>query len=489
MKLALERDWTLGERIGAGGFGAVFEAYASDGQRAAVKLVPKEPGAERELLFTDLVGVRNIVPVIDRGEHQGHWALVMPRAETSLRAHLAKRGRLPAGEAVAILSDVAETLADLDSRVVHRDIKPDNILLLDGRWCLADFGMARDADATTARHTFKFAGTFAYMAPERWKNQRATSAGDIYALGIVAHELLSGELPFKGPSENDFYEQHLHGTPPVLADAPVLLAALITECLYRAPQSRPVPGNVLARLHRIPATPLGGGLAALADANRSAVTRRAEADRQASRQATEAERRADLYEAATTSFAFIAGEFIRALTTAAPSAAVGVHQGGGWGIRLNEARLTLSGPSRVPAESLRTGLAPPPFDAVASVVIAVRGPANRQGYQGRSHSLWYADAQREGRYQWFETAFTDSPQPAAPETALDPFALDAQYEAGMALGGTLADHRVAWPFLPLALEDLDEFTGRWAGWLAQAAGAGLDHPGPMPSRDPRGSWR
>ncbi|MFF4086918.1 serine/threonine-protein kinase [Streptomyces nigra] len=489
MKAALKQEWFLGERIGGGGFGVVYEAWSAAGEPAAVKLVPKRPGAEREMLFTDLVGVRNVVPVIDSGEHQGQWALAMPRAEKSLRDLIEDNGRLPLDEAVTVLSDIAETLADLDSRVIHRDIKPENVLLLNGRWCLADFGMARDADATTARNTHKFAGTFAYMAPERWKNQRATSASDIYSLGILAHELLEGAPPFTGPTENDFYEQHLHGPTPSLTTAPALLAALITECLYRAPQSRPVPGNALARLRRIPVASLTGGLASLAQVNRGAVASQAETERQASQRATEAERRDDLFEAAGTAFAFIADEFLTALTTAASRATVSGDGRGGWAVRLNDATLSLSSSVRVPAESLRTGSAPPSFDVIASATVILEVPANRHGYLGRSHALWYADARVEGRYQWFETAFMSTPLRDTWESALAPFALDAQYEAGMAISPTVAEHQVAWPFLPLVLGDLDEFIGRWANWFAQAADARLGHPSHMPERDPHGSWR
>ncbi|MDL5206369.1 protein kinase [Streptomyces sp. ALI-76-A] len=152
----------------------------------------------------------------------------MPRAEKSLRAHLQEHGQLPLNETVAVLSDVAEALADLkDREVVHRDLKPENILLLGGRWCLADFGIARYAEATTAQHTYKGAGSLPYMAPEVWKYQRATGATDIYALGVLAYELLEGTRPFTGPAEHDYQEQHLHGTPPPLTTAPPLLAALI----------------------------------------------------------------------------------------------------------------------------------------------------------------------------------------------------------------------------------------------------------------------
>ncbi|MEU3437811.1 serine/threonine-protein kinase [Streptomyces sp. NPDC006863] len=489
MTLALNKEWAIGARIGGGGFGAVFEAVSTDGEKAAVKLVPKNPGTEREMLFTDLDGVRNVVPIIDSGEHENQWALVMPRAEKSLRDHLQEHGQLPLNEAVAVLSDIAEALADLkDREVVHRDLKPENVLLLGGRWCLADFGIARYAEATTAQHTYKGGGSLPYMAPEVWKYQRATGATDIYALGILAYELLEGARPFTGPAEHDFQEQHLHGTPPPLTTAPPLLAALITECLYKAPQARPAAGNVLARLGRIPAAALSGGLAALAEANQGAVARQAEEDRQASAHATEADRRKALLEAATTSFAFIADPFLTTLTNAAPNAEVRKGKQGGWTVRINDAQLILSGPKETAPEIWRTGSTSAPFDVIASATLSLKVPANHHGYNGRSHSLWYADAQTEAEYQWFETAFMDTSfRPVA--RTMEPFALDPHHESRTAVSPTLGMHQVAWPFTPLVIGDLDEFIDRWATWLAQAANGRLAHPSRMPERNPQGSWR
>ncbi|AVH54722.1 MULTISPECIES: serine/threonine-protein kinase [Streptomyces] len=388
-----------------------------------------------------------------------------------------------------VLSDVAKTLVDLKDRgIVHRDLKPANILLMGGRWCLADFGIARYAEATTAKPTFKLHGTFAYMAPERWSNQRATSASDIYALGILAHELLEGFTPFTGATDADFAERRLRGTPPPLTTAPPLLAALVTECLFKGPQGRPAPGNLLARLRHVPISAMSGGLAALAEANQSSVARRAEADRRASEQATEADLRKDLFEAAKTSFGFIADDFLTTLKNAAPSAEIRMGKQGGWTIRMTDAQLTLSGPQETVSEIWRTDSTPAPFDVIASATLSLKIPANYHGYEGRSHSLWYADAQMQDQYQWFETAFMSTPIRPVTGT-MDPFALNPHHESRGAVNPGMAMHQVAWPFTPLVIGDLDEFISRWAAWLAQAANGQVSHPSTMPERSPEGSWR
>jgi len=133
IKLNLVREWKLAERIDKGGFGQVFAALSSDGEPAVVKLVPKAPRADRELLFVELNGVRNVIPIIDKGDASDNWAIVMPRAEKSLRKYLNEAGGpLNVADCVTILCDIVVALVDLDGKVVHRDLKPENILYLNG---------------------------------------------------------------------------------------------------------------------------------------------------------------------------------------------------------------------------------------------------------------------------------------------------------------------------------------------------------------------
>jgi serine/threonine protein kinase len=194
-----KRQWKLGDRFDSGGFGQIYDA-TSEGQPAVVKLVPKAPGADREFLMEELSGVRNVIPLWDRGETEDYWALVMPLADESLLKHLSSWSQgLDLRSALSIMIDIAETLVDLEAKgIVHRDLKPANVLLLNGHWCLTDFGISRYAAATTAPDTQKYAMTPPYAAPEQWRFQRATSATDVYALGVLGYEILTGAQPFNG---------------------------------------------------------------------------------------------------------------------------------------------------------------------------------------------------------------------------------------------------------------------------------------------------
>ncbi|MEU8374739.1 serine/threonine-protein kinase [Micromonospora sp. NPDC048894] len=494
-RLLLASEWTLGERIGRGGFGRVLEASSDRVPNAVAKLVPKGPGAERELLFVDLAGAQNVVPIIDSGEWRDNWVLIMPRADKSLRDHIkSAQGRLPLGEALTILADIATALSDLRGKVVHRDLKPENVLLLDGRWCLADFGISRYAEATTAPDTQKYAKTHPYAAPEQWRGIRATSATDVYALGVIGYELLAGNRPFLGPSEHDFREQHLHKNPEPLSGVPLPIVALIDECLFKGPDARPNPSNLLARLTRaVEATP-SAGLAQLQQANLAEVNRIRDEERAASEARSEEERREELAQAGIRSLIRMMDYLKDSILANAPAAACSVNipktrpSPEGWVIGLNEARLTFEAP--VSLERHAWGHHPGAvFDVVAHANLRLITSNNHEGYRGRSHSLWYCDAQTAGEYHWYETAFTHSPTLGSGHVPNDPYALNPATDAADAIGPGLTRVQVARPFTPLSIDAMDEFVDRWAGWLALASQGKLQRPMLMPEKQAKGSWR
>ncbi len=485
----LSRRWELGEVIGGGGFAVVYSARDGD-EVAALKLVPKVTGAGRDLLMADLEGIPNVVPVIDSGETTEHYALVMPLAAKSLRTRLEESdGRMTASDTVIVLEDVAAGLAALDGSVVHRDIKPENILLLSGRWCLADFGIARYAEATTAVDTHKYSMTPPYAAPEQWRNERATASTDVYGLGVVAYECLTGSPPFVGSEVSDLRDQHLHSTPAVLDGLPPGLASLISECLLKAPQARPSAANLLARLPQMrPAST--AGLASLQQANNAEVARRADVDREQSAAQTAAERRAELVAAAKQTLERVRTDLGGALTAAAPAADLRTSPQE-WTISLGSATLRIAGMSATRVGPWQ-GWDPPAFTVIAHTALSVSRPQDRSGYAGRSHSLWFCDAGIEGEFGWYETAFMTSPLlggSASRRNQHNPYALEPGEESAKAVWNGMADYQVAWPFTRLDEPGIAEFIDRWAGWLAAASRGQMQHPSTMPERPTDGTWR
>ena len=483
----LDRSWSLGSEVGSGGFGVVVEAASEGMGQCVAKFVPKDPGAVRELLFVDLEGVRNVVPVIDSGEAGDHWILVMPRAECSLRDRL-EAGDMTEEEGVAAMKDMTEALVDLAGRVVHRDIKPENTLLLGGHWCLGDFGISRYAEATTATDTQKHALTAAYAAPERWRAERATAATDVYSLGVMSYEMLCGTRPYTG-SREELREGHLHRAAPTLDGVAPTLSALVAGCMAKPPGARPSAKAIAERLGAFAVAASGesrGGLARLRESNLEEVASQRKAESEASAKRSAAERRRELLRASEAMLEGVSMALYEAIRSSA-SAAEATPPAAGWTIKLGDASLSLG-------TAFETSPSPwmweaPAFDVVAHAQISanINIPV-RQNYGGRSHSLWYCDAREEGLFQWFETAFMVTP--GLPQRGIiDPFALNPGKEAAQALWRGLGSHQVAWPFEPLHASSLDSFIDRWASWFADAVSGRLGHPSRMPERSTKNSWR
>lgn len=489
-------EWEILARIGdPGSQGEVFEALGADGARVAVKLIPKGPGVDREPEFAQLTA-RNVMPVLAVGETDTHVVIVMPKADKSLASFLKEHsGVLPVADAIAILMDIVAALSDLAAEgVVHRDLKPANVLLHNGHWCLADFGISRFADASTAKLTWKGGGTSEYKAPEVWMYERATYASDVYSFGAIAFEVLSGKPPFLGP---DFREQHVGEAPPKLPGLPPLLVSLIAGCLSKSPEARPTPAEILARLAK--ATPASsGGLAALSEANREEALRRAEIGQQASRFDVERECWLRLFGDAESSLLQISEEFAQQLVEHAPDGKLTRFGPGEWVFELGVVKLGFSS-SRGAIYDWGTGT--PPFDVVAYATVVLQVPdyhpgphpaiarpnfIGTYGYKGRSHSLWYCNARAAGRYRWFETAFMTSPDTML-HPSTEPFALTPNAEASRAFE-TAEAHQVAWPFTPLEPGDIGQFVDQWATWLAEAAQGKLTFQVQLPVPSASGSW-
>ena len=160
-----------------------------------------------------------------------------------------ERGPLPADQVRSVLGQCALALGVAhEAKVVHRDVKPANILIrADGLVKLTDFGIARAADASGHTRAGDLLGTPSYLSPEQALGRPATGASDLYALGVVGHEMLSGTKPFDKPTPIATAMSHIHEAPPPLPDdVPEVLAGVIEDLLAKDPLDRPDNARAVA---------------------------------------------------------------------------------------------------------------------------------------------------------------------------------------------------------------------------------------------------
>ncbi|MHA3835068.1 serine/threonine-protein kinase [Terrabacter sp. AAH1] len=254
--------YRLESRIASGGMADVWRGTDDVLQRhVAVKIMRPDTDHERlfalrfrdEAVHSAALMHTNIATVFDYGEDEGLAFLVMELVEGEpLSAILNKRGPLPPHEVRSIMGQAALALGVAhEARVVHRDIKPANIMVReDGLVKLTDFGIARALDASGHTQHGEMLGTPNYISPEQALGHAATGASDLYALGVVAHEMLVGQRPFDRGTPIATALSHVNEPPPPLPDTvPEDLRDLITECLEKDPEQRPAnAASVAVRL-------------------------------------------------------------------------------------------------------------------------------------------------------------------------------------------------------------------------------------------------
>ncbi|MBC8074901.1 MAG: serine/threonine protein kinase, partial [Chloroflexales bacterium] len=245
--------YVLGALLGQGGMGAVYQSHHPQLDRAvAIKMIVgggDQQAQQRFLREAQLVANLahpNIVRIFDIDTHAGQPYIVMDFVEGGSLASRLSTGALPLAQALPILIPLADALAYAHGQgIIHRDLKPANVLLRhDGSPVLADFGIARTMQADSAAQltaTGAVLGTVAYMAPEQVRGQ-ADARSDIYALGVLIYETLSGRRPFEGDTAQILLG-HLQQQPaPLRSLAPRLpgsIELLVARMLAKDPAQRP----------------------------------------------------------------------------------------------------------------------------------------------------------------------------------------------------------------------------------------------------------
>lgn len=248
-------NYKLGRLLGVGGMGAVYESYQATVKRqVAVKVLPMHMAQtsgylerfNREVELAARMEHPHILPVYDYGVENGISFIVM-RLLTggSLDKRIKQFGQPAATEALQVLSQVGSALDYAHKRnVIHRDLKTSNVIFdSDGNAYLSDFGIAKALEGTSGlTSTGQVLGTPAYMSPEQWRGDELDGRADIYAMGVMTYELLTGKLPFEAPTPYAMMHKHLNEIPTPVAnlspELPETVNTVLDMALAKDPEKR-----------------------------------------------------------------------------------------------------------------------------------------------------------------------------------------------------------------------------------------------------------
>jgi len=252
--ITLSARYRLEERIGAGGMSTVYRAVDETLQRSvAVKVMNREVADDsdqlerfrREARAVAQLSHPNVVGVIDAGEDSGHPYIVFEFIEgETLKQRVRRLGRLPIPEAVAYAIEIARALGTAhDHHIVHRDVKPQNVLIdAEGTAKVTDFGIARSLDQEGLTDDGRVLGTTDYVSPEQALGHSVTGQSDLYSLGVVLYEMLTGELPFSAETQVGVAMKHVREELPDVRskrpEASAALAAIVDTATAKHVQDR-----------------------------------------------------------------------------------------------------------------------------------------------------------------------------------------------------------------------------------------------------------
>ncbi len=318
-------SYVITDFVGRGAFGEVYRARGeSTGTIIAVKLLPigrltndmQKSALLNEITAAQGINHRNVVRVLFVDE--GTIANIGPyfcmeyvsggTLDGLLRGHVKAHSQVSLKRAVDMMIDIAEGAAAVNQKLVHRDIKPDNILIDGEVLKIGDFGISKFADEGTRLHTFKGIQHFAYKAPEGWANEKNTYKLDVYSVGLIFFEILILKHPLSPRvkdvgSASEWEKVHLFEACPdprtLRDDLPISLAQLILRMAAKRPQDRPDWPEVLGALRRPLVEPTANRHPAISEAVASAVAKQHEQDRrdlESAREGHEAQKRLLLYQ-------------------------------------------------------------------------------------------------------------------------------------------------------------------------------------------------
>jgi tRNA A-37 threonylcarbamoyl transferase component Bud32 len=253
--------YEVGRLIGSGATARVYRAYDVRLTReVAVKIYDRDAVALdqrrrlREMTIQGSISHPGVVALLDSGDENGRTFLVMQLVEGENLAERLLGGPMPAADVTALADGLAEALAHVHARrIVHRDLKPANVFLSADGPLIGDFGIAHALDTTHITGTGLIPGTAAYLAPEQVSGEPAGPPADVYALGLILLECLTGQREYPGTMVEAAMAR-LTRPPRIPEDAPATLAYTLRRMTQREPTDRPTAAKVLDMLHAPPPT-------------------------------------------------------------------------------------------------------------------------------------------------------------------------------------------------------------------------------------------
>jgi len=478
-KIVLQRaHWVLDDQkpLGkAGGFGAVFEGTDTYGQSVAVKRLHLNAAAKahREMrIAEDLAGKNwnNIMPVYDAGEFEQQFFVVMPKADHSLQDAIERQKTFPEREAAEILLQIASGLTEV-SHLVHRDLKPGNVLMHTQNWKIADFGIARFVEETTSLHTLQSCLSPHYAAPEQWQYESPTSATDVYALGCIGYTLLTGNPPFQKELLNLLRAQHLGESPPRLSGVHTMLQSILYAMLRKTQGAR------------ITLSELKKKLETFVDSDRStartSISMLSSVDSRIQHEKLVEDSKKNMLQIKATERGGLQSEGRQILkevmqtlaesVVAASSAAVlfGNDQ-----ISLGKGQIDLDREVNFEDGVFRESK----WDVVCGRILRV---SQKDPDYSWSSSLLYAKPRNQGRYRWYEISFWSLSRRKSDE---DIFGLLDVRDIDCAIGPVMHIYDVNFGPAEIDEDSVDDFVDRWCHLLALAAEGKLVRPNVLPTR-------
>jgi len=484
-------EWEIDENhpLGKpGGFGEVFHGFGPDGEVAIKRLkLDVAQAAHRELTIGKKLMERSlsyVVPIIDAGQdtESGRYFLVMPICDFSLQDKMDEDSELLELEVagIVILSIIRGLLEVHD--ITHRDLKPANILFHEGRWKIADFGIAKFVEDSTSMKTLRNSLTPTYAAPEQWLGERPTTATDVYALGCIMHALFRGRPPFSGAGD-DIRESHLHEVPPIIESLPPKLSAFVSQMLRKRQKARPSLERCADVLTGVNSTfeKKSGVHTSLEHAAKQVAETEAIEEAQHQLEMTLQQEREELYADAKDELIAIKGRLFAHIKNTAESARIDHQERVCFGSSVFSfsqgpemlCRVSASIHGKDGELYHNSG-----WDVLGWAIISVicKEKQRRKAYEW-SASLLYADRKDGHGFRWYEVSFWMHGRSRGDV----PYGLCGyERDIDLALGAGMHTVNVAYGPLPIDGEDEEEFILRWTKLVAQAAIGELQSPNAMP---------